>query len=228
MKVSICVPTYEMYGKGLNFLKRLVKSVFEQTYSDWELVISDDSKNNEIKDYINSIQDSRIKYIKNNSEKKVSSVNINNAIKNSSGLLIKPIFQDDFIYNKDCLYAIVTNITQTNRIWGSCGFVHTDEHETSISRYMIPALTPNLLFGVNTIGCPSNIFFLKSLNQLFDENLQWLMDCEFYHRLNQLSAPIFITAPLMVTRVWNDSVSNHVSEEVKINENNYIKGKYNV
>jgi glycosyltransferase involved in cell wall biosynthesis len=228
MKISICVPTYEMYGKGLIFLKRLIKSVLDQTHNDWELIISDDSKNTEIKEYIISINDNRIKYIKNEDNRKISSVNLNNAIKNASGEIIKPIFQDDFIYDKNCLYQISSIMSTSNRVWGSCGFVHTDEFETFFCRYMLPSINPHLLQGVNTLGCPSNIFFLKSCDQFFDEALQWLMDCEFYYRLNTLSFPVFINSPLMATRIWNDSVSNHITDEIKINESNYVKGKFNV
>lgn len=228
MSFSICIPCYEMHGKGLKYLKRLMQSIFEQSKTDWEVIISDDSVNTDIKDYTLSLNDDRIKYVKNESGKKVSSANINNAIKHSTKRIIKPIFQDDFIKSKRALEDIELHVNTSERLWGATGFIHTDAEETSFFRYMFPSLNNSLLSGVNTIGCPSNIFFLRECNIFFDENLKWLMDCEFYYRLNKCSYPLFINFPLMVTRIWDESVSNEVTNDEKMEELTYVLRKHNV
>ena len=50
-KVSICVPTYQNQEE----VKRLIDSARKQTFRNFELIITDDSKDNEIKDYIDML-----------------------------------------------------------------------------------------------------------------------------------------------------------------------------
>ena len=34
MKISICIPTWEQYGKGVEFLKNTFESILIQSYKD--------------------------------------------------------------------------------------------------------------------------------------------------------------------------------------------------
>ena len=60
--VSVIIPSYN----GLPFLKDAVKSVLEQTYKNFELIIVDDSSKDNTHRYILSLikKDKRIKYFK--------------------------------------------------------------------------------------------------------------------------------------------------------------------
>lgn len=230
MKISVCVPCYEMHGRDNEFLNALIGSVCRQTHTDWEIIVSDDSKCSTLGSLCairDAYQPTKIKYIRNDSVKKCSSVNVNNAIRHATGEIIKPIFQDDFINLPTCFEEIVNAVSQGHK-WGATGFVHTDEYGNDRYRFMTPYYNKNMLIGVNTIGCPSNIFFTKDCNELFDENLEWLMDCEFYHRLNSKYPMHTITKTLMVTRIWGNSVSYTLSEELKQKEATYVGAKYGV
>ena len=59
--VSIVVPAYETAPV---FLRQLVDSVLEQTYSNLELCIADGSNTTIVKDTLNEYKDERISYIK--------------------------------------------------------------------------------------------------------------------------------------------------------------------
>ena len=48
--ISICIPTYEMKGKGVEYLEYSFNILYSQTYTDFEIIISDHSLSNEIKD----------------------------------------------------------------------------------------------------------------------------------------------------------------------------------
>ncbi len=66
-KVSIVMPTYK---RRVPMIERAIKSVLNQTYKNIELVIVDDSPKNfpyrqEVKEYISSLNDTRIHYIQN-------------------------------------------------------------------------------------------------------------------------------------------------------------------
>ena len=66
MKISIAVPTWECHGKGRDFLNDLLRTIEIQTHKDFEVCISDHSKDdwliNEWKDFKDKID---IKYSKN-------------------------------------------------------------------------------------------------------------------------------------------------------------------
>ena len=50
-KVSICIPTYNQ----VIYLKRTIDSVFEQTYTDYEIIITDDSPTDVVFDVVKQL-----------------------------------------------------------------------------------------------------------------------------------------------------------------------------
>lgn len=49
MKVSIAIPTYECYGIGWMFIVELLNSIYKQTYKNYEIIISDQSSDEDTK-----------------------------------------------------------------------------------------------------------------------------------------------------------------------------------
>ena len=50
--ISICIPTYEMNGMGVEYLEYSFNILYSQTFKDFEIIISDHSESNLIKDYM--------------------------------------------------------------------------------------------------------------------------------------------------------------------------------
>ncbi len=59
-KVSVIIPTYNRP----NLIKRTIKSVLNQTYQNFEIIVVDDSPNDETEKVVKSFNDKRIKYFK--------------------------------------------------------------------------------------------------------------------------------------------------------------------
>jgi len=59
--VSIMIPTFNQP----NYIKRAIDSALNQTYSNIEIIISDDSSNNETEEIVKSYKDKRIRYFHN-------------------------------------------------------------------------------------------------------------------------------------------------------------------
>ena len=61
---------------------------------------------------------------------------------------------------------------------------------------------------------------------MFDENLVWLMDVEFYHRIAcQFSDPAILKDTLVLNREHESQVSNNLSLKVK-DELRYVRNKF--
>lgn len=218
--VSICIPTYEMKGRGVEFLKQLLDSLINQTNQNFEVVVSDDSANNDIELFVkNSNYTFSIQYHKNSSEKKSASININNAIQYTKYDIIKPLFQDDWVIN-DRMVELIIN---TKKPWGALGWRQSDGNKDRFPRWhhLLP-------IGKNTIGCPSGLFFRKHPAIQFDENLIQLMDTDLYYTLRMAyGRPKFIKEVCYVSRVWDGSVSKtQVDRALHISELQYLQFKY--
>lgn len=207
-KVSICIPTYEMHGQGVVMLKTLLDSVVCQKYDNIESIVSDHSVGSEIEDLCKLY--SSVIYVKNEINRGSSSANLNNAIKYSSGEYLKPMFQDEAFNDSNNIGLLVAELEEGPEQWvvGSClcyenSINDLDGHHTS--EWPLPE---SLRYGYNIVGPPSAIMYRKSANISFDENLLYLMDCDFYYRLYKICGiPKCLSTVTTIVRVWDGSVS---------------------
>lgn len=226
LKISICIPTWEQHGLGVKFLEDLLVSINKQSYKNFNVIISDHSVNDDIKD-ISTKFNFEIKYVKFTDKRGNSPANTNNSIKNADGDVIKIMFQDDTFFNDNSLQLINDKFNDVKCEWVINGCNHTT-NGINFERPMIPFWNENILYGVNTISSPSVLSFRNKTNDnlLFDENLVMLMDCEYYHQLySKYGLPHIISDILITNRVHNKQISsiynNDINEEI-----NYIKNKY--
>jgi glycosyltransferase involved in cell wall biosynthesis len=229
-KISICIPTYEQHGKGYIFLKKLLETIKSQTYTNYEVVISDHSINDELKNLCDLFSDDMdITYVKNTINRGNSPFNTNNAITFSTGKIIKIMFQDDFFIKDDALEKINNAFNEQNCMWLVSGCNHTDETGTDFFKEMIPRWNDDIIIGVNTISSPSVLSFIKDDNLEFDENLVMLMDCDFYYKLyKKYGLPYIISDYLITNRFHETQVSGQYDYTNFSGEINYVKNKYKI
>lgn len=182
MRFSIVIPTWEQHGKGVFFLNQLLDSIKIQTFTDFEVIISDHSENNEIENLSCNFKELNILYIKNTLNRGNSPANLNTGLNYAKGEIIKVMFQDDFFIDKHALDIIDKHFKATSCKWlvnGSC-ITEDSKHFTA---HMIPKWTSELLEGKNSIGPPSVLSFVNENILFFDEELVMLMDCDYYYSL---------------------------------------------
>lgn len=192
MKISICIPSYEANGNGVNLIKNAIDSVFKQTYKNFEIVISDHSIDDEIQNYIFSLNNNNIFYLRNKNDIGSPANNSNNAIRNSSGDFIKILNMDDYFSNEKSLETYMINL-KNNHKWllSSTKLVHLKtqnivrEHPAYILGDGV-----HLLKGINTIGCPSVGIFPREF--YFDTEVKYMIDCELWYRLYKTLGVPFI------------------------------------
>ncbi|OGF21717.1 hypothetical protein A2Y83_03275 [Candidatus Falkowbacteria bacterium RBG_13_39_14] len=228
--LTVCIPTYEMMGFGEKFLKHNFDILKEQTFKNFEVIISDHSKTDLIENlceqYKNLLD---IKYFKNNENRGSSSANINNAIKNAKGKLIKIIFQDDFLYEKKSLEKIVNNFDFKKDNWLITACEHTVDG-VNYYRPFYPKYHDKIHLSRNTISSPSALTIKNENPLLFDENLIWAMDCDYYKRCyDKFGEPKILNEINVVNRAGTHQVSNTIVNEVlQEKEYKYLLKKYNI
>lgn len=105
--ISICIPTWEQHGYGRKFLRKLFNSIEEQTYKDYEVVVSDHSIDEGISDLVDEYKKKfNIVYYRNDKKRGNGPANTNKTIELAKGEIIKIMFQDDFFFDKESLEKI--------------------------------------------------------------------------------------------------------------------------
>ena len=225
---SICIPTYEMGGYGHKMLEKLFNNLKEQTLQDFEIVISDQSKDLKIFEICKTYsEDFYIKYVKNFYGIGKSAHNLNTCLDFSTGKIIKVLFQDDYFLDESALYKINKKFENENCKWVMNAFTHTED-DLNYFNNMIPRINDKLLDGCNTMGNPSNLSFLRSHKQYFDEDIIYLVDCELYYRMNLLYGSPGIVEDILVAIRYHPSSATLNPEFIskKDVEVNYCYNKY--
>jgi glycosyltransferase involved in cell wall biosynthesis len=182
-KISICIPSYEANGRGVEFIDKNIQSILSQTYKNMEIVISDHSKNDDIENYIKGLGLDNIVYLRNTENIGFPAHNTNNAIKNSSGDYIKLMNLDDFIVGEDTLQLMVDLLLNEGK-WVISGCIHYDYGNGSWTNPIIPRIEGDgrhLIRGINFVGCPS--VGLIPRDEYFDTEVLYMIDCELWYRM---------------------------------------------
>jgi hypothetical protein len=227
---SIVIPTYEMHNMGLDFLRYSFEIFFGQTFKDFEIVISDHSKDDKIETLCKEWSDRLdIIYLRNTLNYGNSSANVNNAISHASGKWVKILFQDDYLASYHSLMEIYKHIEIYNPRWIATGCEHSADG-INYYRPFFPKWNKQIVYGKNTISSPSVIAFQNNKDGiLFDENLLWLMDVEFYWRkYKKYGKPYFINSINVVNRTWGNRLSDTISKDRKDGEFQIIKKRHHL
>ena len=229
--ISICIPAY----KNTSFLERLLESLLQQTYTCFEVILSDDSPDDTVKDFIAGYQDKlAIKYFK-NSPALGTPANWNFAMKQAEGEYIKLLHDDDWLASPEALQLMVTALEQNPK----AGFVFSaynnvyedgkveqvvlsDKQETLLRE------EPLRLFIKNFIGHPSVILHRRTCGLWYDETIKWVVDFEAYIRvIREGKSFIYLKEPLLNIGLGKEQVTFQVfrKREVELPENIYLLNK---
>src|SRR3990167_10562475 len=164
-RISVIVPAYNMEN-GKFFLQRNLDSILRQTFRDFEIVVTDDSENSEIKLWIDEIftkyidyspSITNIRYYQNSGRKGMAN-NTNFAIDQAKGELIKILFQDDYFYDERSLWDIVHHFTRFT-MWMVTPCLH-DNGQGLFNEHH-----PYYSESENTIGSPSALTFRREIQE---------------------------------------------------------------
>lgn len=224
--ISICIPAY----KRTDFLKRLLDSVASQTFKDFELIVSDDSNDNSVKDLLVSYNNKfAIQYFK-NEPALGTPANWNFSISKAMGVWIKLMHDDDWFTHDQSLeffaeaakdkpdvpflFSAFQNITySTGKVEVvKCNFIDR----------LILSLTPLHLFKRVYIGNPSCTMIRRDIGLLYDTRFKFVVDFEYYIRcMYKTKSYWYIDKVLLNIGFHEDQVTKYtfLVPEVQIPEN---------
>jgi hypothetical protein len=227
--ISVCIPIWGIQGKGIDYLEYSFNILAQQTFKDFEVVLSDHSEDNYLEIYVDNWKEYlNIVYVKCNEGRGIISPNLNNAIRHCNGEYIKILFQDDFLYDENSLQIVADYLSKKEIKWLLTGCTHTTDMIT-IYKSMIPFYHDRIYEGINTISCPSVLTIKNDNDKLsFNEELKWIMDVEYYKRCyDKFGEPDIIPSVCIVNREGNIvRASNLIDDETKNSEVKLMIEKY--
>lgn len=207
---SIITPT----NRRPQLLKRAVKSVVSQSFSNWELIIVDDANDPESAKLVAQFNDPRIKYIAHKTPRGASGA-YNTGMKHAQGCYIN-FLDDDDEYLPNILEKLVAAYASDNSdvgfIW--TGVVHvrdTDDGEITQNTMIWPADFPSKEEGLMNSTGIGNGFGLcvkrKCVENIgyYDETLAVGVDTDFLIRLSKIYT--FKTIPEVLVKIHHHA--NH-------------------
>lgn len=228
--ISICIPAY----KRVEFLGRLLDSIAMQSYKDFEVIVSDDSPGNDVKElcdkYMNSFS---LQYHKNDTALGTPE-NWNEAIRRANGRWIKLMHDDDWFSHDKSLHIFAEAARENDgkfifSSYTNVFFPDKREEQVRPSSFRMKQLKkdPLTLLSKNIIGPPSVSLHRNTSDVLYDKNIKWLVDIDFYNRRLQQENLFHIDELLVHVGMSEEQVTAmcHSNPQVEIPENFYFLQK---
>jgi glycosyltransferase involved in cell wall biosynthesis len=219
-KVSVIIPTYNR----AHLLERAIKSVLNQTYQDFEIIVVDDGSTDNTEEAVKSFNDARISYIRHENNKGEAAAR-NTGIKISKSPFIAFQDSDDESFPQRLEKQIKVFENESQKI----GLVYSDMisiDEKGKKHYVRPAeFTPKDKFiykkalnyervciGIGTSLIRKNCFEVAGF---FDEKIPYFVDAEFFIRLSKYFYFYHIGEPLINFYRMNYDSDDNLNRSLK-------------
>jgi glycosyltransferase involved in cell wall biosynthesis len=211
--ISICIPAYKHAAR----LQHLLDSIAIQTFKDFEVVITDDSRDDEVRllveKYVRVFQVT----FKKNLPALGTPENWNEAIRHAKGNWIKLMHDDDWFYDELSLQKFVDAIRANPK---DCFFfsAYTNVYEGTnrlqnmfLKRFWKRHLLedPNILIADNVIGPPSVTLHKNDGSVWYDRRMKYIVDIDFYIRYLHSEKPAYIPELLVKVGINKDQVTKY-------------------
>ncbi len=185
--ISICIPAY----KRITDLERLLYSISKQSYKNFEVIITDDSPDNTVKDFLAGYQhDFSLLYFK-NVRALGTPENWNEGFRKANGLWLKLMHDDDYFANNNSLLSFVKTIEQqpeTEVFYSAFMFEDLVNEKQEIIRCnvydrFLLNLSPYHLLKRNYFGNPSCVIIKRTVPFFYDNRFKYIVDFAYYMEL---------------------------------------------
>lgn len=227
--ISICIPAY----KRVDFLRRLLASISQQTFTDFEVIITDDSPDDSVSFLLNELSlPFEFQYYR-NSPALGTPGNWNRGLSLAKGSWIKLMHDDDWFASETALQVFADEAKKS-----SAGFIFSAFNNVKDSgsprpvfcssfRMNIIRRNPVTLVAKNAIGPPSVVMHKKDDRFSYDTRMKWLVDMDFYMRFLSVHTVHYIPQLLVNIGISDSQVTQTSSlvPEVEIPEHMLLADK---
>ncbi|MCF7916309.1 MAG: glycosyltransferase family 2 protein [Candidatus Omnitrophica bacterium] len=211
--ISVIIPTY----KRPRQLERAVKSVLNQTYSNFELIVVNDSKEEEpIKKLVNGLGDKRIRYFRNQRKKGANGAR-NTGVINSFGRYIT-FLDDDDCFIKDRLQSCCEFMQNTGYGIICTSFYAKNYHKKKQILYPRPFISLENFLTEKSARVDSIMIDTSKISKnefLWEEGLQRHQDTELLIRLLSKYKIYYLQKPLLISNEHEVEFTAKILEESK-------------
>jgi glycosyltransferase involved in cell wall biosynthesis len=201
-----------MHGKGAEYLACGLHSIFLQAWKRVEVVVADNAQDDSITQVVDRWRHLLpIVHIRPGTRR--STDTLNSGIRAATGDVVRILFQDDLLFGPDSLGQMMQEFRR-GALWCVGRGMHVVDGR--LVRPLTPFASTAMAYGFNTIGPPSVLSFVNARPLLFNEDLVWLMDCEFYLRLlERYGPPACIPHFNTIIRIGDHQLTNHIPDQVR-------------
>lgn len=232
--VSVIIPAYNR----ANTITRAINSVLNQTYRNFEIIIVDDGSLDNTKQFVESIKDKRIVYIR-HSCNKGGSASRNTGIKIANGQYVAFLDSDDEWLSE----KIEKQLELFHKLGNSFGVIYTGFYIISKNKYIfnrneiIKKFIPekkiyvlNDMLSKNCIGTLSTVMVRGNYLNMsggFDESLKSCQDWDLYIKLFKLCKFDSVSECLVKYYETNDPFRISNKRQAIVSGHERIYNKYN-
>lgn len=197
-KISIVIPYHDIPQTAF-FLGRLLNSIDCQTFKDYEIILE---------------------------KKGRMGATYNSAIQKAKGEIIKLMGMDDYFYTPSSLQDIANAFDSAPEAWWvGAGCLHDNGQQ--VFKPHTPQWNDKLYEGINTMGGFACISVRNKDVPLIDENLDWVVDCDWFWRISQKHGlPYVLPDTNVVIGIGNHQTTNILSDQQKLQEHNLMIERY--
>ena len=227
--ISICIPAY----KNAVLFERLLHSIKIQTYTNFDVIVTDDSSDDGLAEICKRYQSFfKLNYVK-NPKPLGSPANWNACIALATGNWIKIMHHDDWFTGNTALAAFADAASNSTAKFIFSGFHWHNgtsilrTHNLSKQNQRQLSRMPLLLFKENVVGNPSTTLIKNAQMFSYDERLKWVVDFEFYMRVIAAYGLFVIPKPIVNIGIGSHQITATAfrNPEVEVPENIYLLQK---
>lgn len=210
--VSIITPTYNC-GK---FINETIKSVLNQTYKNWEMIIVDDYSTDDTEKIVLKINDERIKYhkLKTNSGAAIARTT---AMQLAKGSYMAFLDSDD-IWAEDKLEKQLNFMKKNNYAFSCTSYEQIDEDGNSLKKIINPVekCSYNRLLLDCPVGNSTVMYDVKKMGKFEVPNIRKRNDDALWLQMLKKEKYIYgFNSVLMKYRIRKNSISSNKLKVIK-------------
>lgn len=204
--VSIIMPSYNT----ATFIEETIKSVLEQTYTNWELIIVDDCSTDNTDEVVsNYLKDERINYLKNDNNSGAA-ISRNRALKEAKGRYVAFLDSDD-LWKPTKLEMQLTFMKKNNYSFSYTDYYEIDEESkpNGVSVTGPKHITKRGMYNYCWPGCLTVMYDASVVGLIQIKDIRKNNDYAMWLKVIKKADCYLLNEELAMYRKRKGSISNH-------------------